>query len=70
MKEQNTRILQLLEQQSRVLGRQMDQIMFLTEEVEKLRGKGGASGGASGGSKELEEKIRRLELELEEARSG
>lgn len=70
MKEQNTRILQLLEQQSRVLGRQMDQIMFLTEEVEKLRGKGGASAAAGGGNKELEEKIRRLELELEEARSG
>jgi coronin-1B/1C/6 len=67
MKEQNTRILQLLEQQSRVLGRQMDQIMFLTEEVEKLRSKGVAAGG---GDKELEEKIRRLELELEEVRSG
>lgn len=71
MKEQNTRILQLLEQQSRTLGQQMDQIMFLTEEVEKLRGKGGASStaAAGGGNKELEEKIRRLELELEEARS-
>jgi coronin-1B/1C/6 len=67
MKEQNTRILQLLEQQSRVLGRQMDQIMFLTEEVEKLRGPKASVGG---GNKELEEKIRRLELELEEARSG
>jgi len=46
----------------------MDQIMFLTEEVEKL--KGGSKGAAAGGNKELEEKIRRLELELEEARSG
>lgn len=70
MKEQNTRILQILEQQSRTLGQQMDQIMFLTDEVEKLRGKGGASSTApAGGNKELEEKIRRLELELEEARS-
>jgi coronin-1B/1C/6 len=67
MKEQNTRILQLLEQQSRVSGRLMDQIMFLTEEVEKLRGPKTSAGG---GNKELEEKIRRLELELEEARSG
>jgi coronin-1B/1C/6 len=67
LKEQNSRILSLLEQQSRVLGRQTDQIMFLSEEVDKLKSKG--SGGASG-NKELEEKIRRLELELEEARSA
>ncbi|RDI79165.1 hypothetical protein Vi05172_g10873 [Venturia inaequalis] len=71
MREQNTRILQLLEQQSRTLGQQTDQIMFLTDEVEKLRGKGGASSTAApaGGNREMEEKIRRLELELEEARS-
>jgi len=66
-------MLSLLEQQSRVLGRQMDQIMFLTEEVEKLKGKLGDSNAAdadNGANTELEEKIRRLELELEEARSA
>jgi hypothetical protein len=53
----------------------MDQIMFLSEEMDKL--KKGFSGGAppasaagGSGNRELEEKIRRLELELEEARSG
>jgi len=73
LKEQNNRMLSLLEQQSRVLGRQMDQIMFLTEEVEKLKGKLGDSNAAdadNGANTELEEKIRRLELELEEARSA
>ncbi|KAF2420309.1 coronin-6 [Tothia fuscella] len=70
LKEQNSRILSLLEQQNRTLGRQTDQIMFLSEEVEKLKGKGAAGGGGVNGNRELEEKVRRLELELEEARSA
>jgi coronin-1B/1C/6 len=71
LKEQNNRILSLLEQQNRALGRQMEQIMFLTEEVERLKSKiGSASAPADGGNAELLEKIRRLELELEEARSS
>jgi len=54
----------------------MDQIMFLSEEVERLKGKvgdasaGAGAGGDEKGSAELLEKIRRLELELEEARSS
>jgi coronin-1B/1C/6 len=68
LKEQNLRILSLLEQQSRALGRQTDQIMYLSEEVAKMKAKGGDV--APSGNKELEEKIRRLELELEEARSA
>jgi len=63
--------LSLLEQQNRVLGRQMDQIMFMTEEMEKLKGgKGVASAPAGDETRELKEKLRRLELELEEAKSG
>jgi coronin-1B/1C/6 len=67
LKEQNARILSLLEQQSRALGRQTDQIMFLTEEVEKVKSKSGSTAPAGGNNRELEAKIRELELKLEEA---
>jgi coronin-1B/1C/6 len=73
LKEQNNRILSLLEQQNRAIGRQVEQIQSLTEEVDRLKGKVGgasASSGAEGGNADLLEKIRRLELELEEARSS
>ena len=66
LKDQNSRILGLLEQQGRTLEKQTQQIAGLTEDVEKL--KGGGSGG--GGDADLLEKIRRLELELEEARNS
>lgn len=66
LKDQNSRILGLLEQQGRALEKQSQQIAGLTEEVDKL--KGGSSGGSD--NADLLEKIRRLELELEEARSS
>ena len=69
LKDQNSRILGLLEQQSRTLDRQSEQIASLSEEVDQLKGKGGASAGSDGNA-DLLEKIRRLELELEEARSS
>jgi cell division protein FtsB len=59
----------LLEQQARTLDRQSEQITSLTGEVDGLKD-GKSSSGAGDGNAELLEKIRRLELELEEARSA
>ncbi|KAF1983106.1 DUF1900-domain-containing protein [Aulographum hederae CBS 113979] len=69
IKEQQSRLMSMLEAQNRVMARQSEQIEGLTGEVEKL--KAGASTGqaGAGADKEKDEKIRRLELELEEAKS-
>lgn len=69
LRDQNSRILGLLEQQARTLDRQSEQISSLTGEVDGLKGGKGGGGGGDGNA-ELLEKIRRLELELEEARSA
>ena len=64
MRDMHQRTLSLLESQQRALGRQMDQIMFLSAEIEtfKTRLQEQRSG------REKDERIRRLELEVEELR--
>lgn len=67
IKESQARLMAMLEAQNRTMASQSDQINGLTEEVEHLKAKVGGSAG--GGRDERDEKIRRLELELEEYRS-
>jgi len=55
-----------LEHQNRVMSDQSDQIALLVREVSQLKGK---LGGAEPSDREKDERIRQLELELEEARS-
>jgi len=75
IKDQQSRLMSMIEAQNRMMEDQTSKISTLTDEVEQLKaakgGSGGASSAAPGGDreKELQEKIRRLELELEEARS-
>lgn len=59
-------IKKLIENQTRVINAQNDKINILVSEVESLKKRVGAS---SGGSQDQSERIRQLELELEEARS-
>ncbi|KAM5351432.1 hypothetical protein ACJ41O_004155 [Fusarium nematophilum] len=56
-------IKQLLESQTKLISAQKDQLSLLTAEVEALKRK------VSSGSQDQSERIRQLELELEEARS-
>ncbi|KAL9097424.1 MAG: hypothetical protein Q9165_000320 [Trypethelium subeluteriae] len=65
----------LLEAQRKQMESQTDQIRSLSREVETLKGRVGETAGASGGGsagvereREMSERIRQLELELEEAR--
>lgn len=71
IKEQQSRLMAMLEAQNRMMSSQSEQIANLTEEVDSLKGKVGSGGGSgsAGGRDERDEKIRRLELELEEMRS-
>jgi coronin-1B/1C/6 len=55
-----------LEHQNRVMSDQSDQIALLVREVTQLKGKLGAH---EPSAREKDERIRQLELELEEARS-
>ncbi|KAF1731518.1 Coronin-like protein crn1 [Beauveria bassiana] len=57
-------IKQLLENQTKIITQQNDKIGHLTQEVELLKRKVGSTG-----SQDQNERIRQLELELEEARS-
>lgn len=57
-------IKQLIENQTKIITQQNDKIGVLTQEVELLKRKVG-----SAGSQDQSERIRQLELELEEARS-
>ena len=57
-------IKQLIENQTKIISAQNQQIGLLTSEVEALKRKVGSSG-----SQDQSERIRQLELELEEARS-
>jgi len=59
-------IKKLIENQTRVINAQNDKINLLVSEVDSLKKRVGAS---SGGSQDQSERIRQLELELEEARS-
>ena len=63
-------IKSLLEAQRKQMESQTDQIKSLSREVETLKGKVGDTGSSGGGDREREmsERIRQLELELEEAR--
>jgi coronin-1B/1C/6 len=65
MKDMHNRTLSLLESQQRMLGKQMDQIMFLSAEVETFK----TRLQEQKSSRDKDERIRRLELELEELRS-
>lgn len=56
-------IKELIENQTKIIGAQNDQIGLLTSEVESLKKRLGS------GSQDQSERIRQLELELEEARS-
>lgn len=60
-----TDIKSMLEQQSLTMTNQLDQIMHLTQEVNTLK----AKMGENRSTREKDERIRQLELELEEARS-
>ena len=60
-----TDIKSMLEQQSLTMTNQLDQIMHLTQEVNTLK----AKMGEHRSTREKDERIRQLELELEEARS-
>ncbi|OCL13661.1 actin-binding protein-like protein [Glonium stellatum] len=60
-----TDIKSMLEQQNRTMTDQLDQIMHLTQEVNTLK----AKMGDQRSTREKDERIRQLELELEEARS-
>jgi coronin-1B/1C/6 len=61
-----TDIKSTLEKQNKVLADQSDQIALLMREVSTLKSKVGSP---AGGDREKDERIRELELELEEARS-
>jgi coronin-1B/1C/6 len=65
IKDYLTDIKSMLEQQNRTMTSQMEQIVHLTQEVNTLK----AKVGDQGGSRAKDERIRQLELELEEARS-
>ncbi len=65
IKDMQLRTLSLLEAQQRTINKQMDQIMFLNAELETLK----VGFGEQRGSREADETIRRLELEVEELRS-
>jgi len=58
-----TQIKQLIEQQTKIINAQSEQIGHLTDEVDTLKKRFGS------GSQDQSERIRQLELELEEARS-
>lgn len=58
-----TQIKQLIEQQTKIINAQSEQIGHLTDEVDTLKKRVGS------GSQDQSERIRQLELELEEARS-
>lgn len=64
IKEMQLRTLSMLESQQRTITKQMDQISFLSAELETLKTTVGERSGA-----EKDERIRRLELEVEELRS-
>jgi coronin-1B/1C/6 len=64
IKEMQLRTLSMLESQQRTITKQMDQISFLSAELETLKTAVGERSGA-----EKDERIRRLELEVEELRS-
>jgi len=65
IKDMQLRTLSLLEAQQRTISKQTDQIMFLSAELETLK----MGFGEQRGSREKDERIRRLELEVEELRS-
>jgi len=65
IKDMQLRTLSLLEAQQRTISKQMDQITFLSAELETLK----IGFGEQKGSREKDETIRRLELEVEELRS-
>ncbi|KAF2400754.1 actin-binding protein-like protein [Trichodelitschia bisporula] len=65
IKDAQSRTISLLEQQRRVIGQQMDQIMYLTAELDTLKTRIGERETVT----DKDERIRRLELELEEAKS-
>ena len=65
IKDMQLRTLSLLEAQQRTISKQMDQITFLSAELETLK----IGFGEQRGSREKDETIRRLELEVEELRS-
>lgn len=65
IKDMQMRTLSMLEGQQRTITKQMDQISFLSAEVETLK----TVVGEKKGEREKDERIRRLELEVEELRS-
>jgi len=65
IKDMQLRTLSLLEAQQRAISKQMDQITFLSAELETVK----IGFGEQRGSREKDETIRRLELEVEELRS-
>jgi coronin-1B/1C/6 len=65
IKDMQLRTLSLLEAQQRTINKQMDQITFLSAELETLK----IGFGEQRGYREKDETIRRLELEVEELRS-
>ncbi|KAF2001645.1 actin-binding protein-like protein [Amniculicola lignicola CBS 123094] len=67
IKDHLTDIKTILEQQNKIMSDQSDQIALLMREVGTLKAKVGP--GAAPADREKDERIRQLELELEEARS-
>lgn len=65
IKEMQLRTLSMLESQQRTISKQMDQISFLSAELETLK----TVVGEQRSGAEKDERIRRLELEVEELRS-
>ncbi|KAF2105892.1 actin-binding protein-like protein [Lophiotrema nucula] len=68
IKDYLTDIKSILENQNRIMSDQSDQIAILVREVNTLKAKLNAPAGGAG-DREKDERIRQLELELEEARS-
>ncbi|KAF2100369.1 coronin-6 [Rhizodiscina lignyota] len=69
IKDAQARLMAMLEAQNRMMATQSEQITNLTGEVDMLKSKVASGGASAGGRDERDEKIRRLELELEEMRS-
>ena len=65
IKEMQLRTLSMLESQQRTISKQMDQISFLSAELETLK----TAVGDQRSTSDKDERIRRLEIEVEELRS-